>query len=45
MTETDFEWDEVKNLENQYKHGVPFNEAQYAFLNGRRVITDDMAHS
>ena len=45
MSESDFEWDEAKNLENQQKHGVSFYEAQYAFLDEHRVIAEDLAHS
>jgi uncharacterized DUF497 family protein len=42
MTKSNFEWDEVKNLE---KHGVSFYEAQHAFLDKRRVIAEDLSHS
>ncbi|MDH3342498.1 MAG: BrnT family toxin [Gammaproteobacteria bacterium] len=45
MSETDFEWDEAKDLENQRKHGVTFDEAQYAFLDKSRVIAEDPNHS
>jgi len=45
MEEQNFEWDEVKNLENQQKHSVTFYEAQYAFLDPNRVIAEDMNHS
>lgn len=45
MDETDFEWNEVKNLENWQKHGVSFEEAQHAFLDTNRVIAEDLAHS
>jgi hypothetical protein len=45
MKESSFEWDEAKNLENQRKHGVSFYEAQYAFLDPRRVIAEDLNHS
>lgn len=45
MKEPSFEWDETKNLINQRKHGVAFHEAQYAFLDHRRVIAADHAHS
>ncbi len=45
MSESDFEWDEAKNLENQQKHGVSFYEAQYAFFDEYRVIAEDLAHS
>lgn len=42
---TTFEWDEHKNRENRKKHGVGFETAQYAFLDERRVIARDLAHS
>lgn len=42
---TNFEWDEDKNVENQHKHGVDFETAQYSFLDSRRVIAKDTAHS
>lgn len=45
MNETDFEWDEAKDLENQRKHGVSFMEAQFAFLDEARVIAEDLSHS
>ena len=45
MDETDFEWDETKNIDNQRKHGVSFDEAQYAFLDENRVIAEDLSHS
>jgi hypothetical protein len=41
----EFEWDENKNLENQKKHGVPFEVAQNAFLDSKRVIAEDVKHS
>ena len=44
MNETDFEWDETKNIDNQRKHGVSFDEAQYAFLDETRVIAEDLSH-
>ena len=40
-----FEWDEPKNLENQKKHRVSFEEAQHAFLDQNRVIARDIEHS
>ena len=40
-----FEWDEDKNLANQLKHGVSFQEAQKAFLHSQRLIVEDAAHS
>ncbi|MBC8342384.1 MAG: BrnT family toxin [Bacteroidetes bacterium] len=45
MTRTRFEWDEDKNRENKEKHGVPFELAQYAFIDPSRVIAEDMKHS
>jgi uncharacterized DUF497 family protein len=40
-----FEWDSDKDAENQRKHGVDFSLAQQAFLDPRRVIARDLAHS
>lgn len=40
-----FEWDDEKDQENQRKHHVTFAEAQKAFLDPRRVIAEDIAHS
>lgn len=40
-----FEWDSDKDAENQRKHGVAFTLAQQAFLDPRRVIARDLAHS
>ena len=45
MRKPSFEWDEVKNLANLQKHGVSFYEAQYAFLDKKRVIAEDLSHS
>ena len=45
MSKPNFEWDEAKDLENQRKHGVPFLEAQHAFLDKNRVIAEDLGHS
>ena len=42
---TDFEWDEDKNVKNQRKHGVDFETAQYAFIDSKRVIAEDLSHS
>ena len=42
MSESSFEWNEAKNLENQEKHGVSFFEAQHAFLDANRVIAEDI---
>ena len=45
MSESSFEWDEAKNLDNLQKHGVSFYEAQHAFLDEKRVIAKDISHS
>ena len=45
MIKIRFEWDEGKNRENQEKHGVSFESAQYAFIDPKRVIAEDMEHS
>ncbi|OGH07693.1 MAG: hypothetical protein A2W22_00465 [Candidatus Levybacteria bacterium RBG_16_35_11] len=42
---TSFEWDDKKSLENVGKHGVDFQTAQYAFIDPKRVIAKDLAHS
>ena len=43
--DSNFEWDNDKNVENQNKHHVSFSEAQYAFLDSNRVIFEDVNHS
>jgi len=45
MKEARFEWDEVKDKENQAKHGVSFTVAERAFLDAQRVIAEDSGHS
>ena len=40
----DFEWDDLKNAQNIEKHGVSFDEAQYAFADNQRVIIEDLDH-
>ena len=40
-----FEWDLDKDAENQQKHGVSFCLAQETFLDPKRVIARDLAHS
>jgi uncharacterized DUF497 family protein len=40
-----FDWDPNKELENRNKHGVSFVDAQYAFVDPRRVIAEDVSHS
>ena len=43
--DSSFEWDSDKDVENQQKHGVSFSLAQEAFLDPKRVIARDLAHS
>jgi uncharacterized DUF497 family protein len=43
--ESSFEWDEEKNRINQEKHGVSFEEAQFAFADPLRLIVVDVSHS
>jgi uncharacterized DUF497 family protein len=45
MAKARFEWSEKKNRENQGKHGVPFEIAQYAFADPNRIIAEDLGHS
>jgi uncharacterized protein len=45
VRKTRFEWDEEKDKENQVKHNVSFIIAQQAFLDPKRIIAEDMAHS
>ena len=45
MDKARFEWDSIKDAENQQKHGVAFSQAQYAFADPNRVIAEDLAHS
>ncbi len=45
MKKAKFEWDEIKNQENQKKHHVSFEHAQFAFADPRRVIAEDVTHS
>jgi uncharacterized DUF497 family protein len=40
-----FEWDEEKNRENHAKHGVSFDQAQYAFADPNSLVFEDVAHS
>jgi uncharacterized DUF497 family protein len=40
-----FEWDENKNQENVKKHSIDFQIAQYAFIDSKRIIAEDLNHS
>ncbi|MEO8667679.1 MAG: BrnT family toxin [Bauldia sp.] len=39
-----FEWDATKDRINRAKHGVAFVEAQYAFLDPKRIVAEDLEH-
>ena len=41
MQEIRFEWDEAKNLSNQRKHGISFQEASRVFLDPLFVSVKD----
>lgn len=45
MQSARFEWDAAKERANVAKHGVAFGLAQFAFVDPRRVIAEDVAHS
>jgi uncharacterized protein len=40
-----FEWDQGKNVHNQRKHGVSFEEAETVFLDDHALLLDDPDHS
>lgn len=45
MSIGNFEWDNSKDLINQQKHGIAFEDAQYAFADKDRIIAHDEKHS
>ena len=45
MDESAFEWSEWKNRLNKAKHGVSFEDAQYAFIDAKRILLVDSNHS
>ena len=45
MSRESFEWDPEKDIENQLKHGVSFEEAQLAFYDPSRLFYVDEDHS
>ena len=45
MSMESFDWDPLKDLLNQDKHGVSFADAQFAFVDPHRVLAEDMSHS
>jgi uncharacterized DUF497 family protein len=40
-----FEWDALKDIQNQEKHGVAFRDARRAFTDPNRIIFEDLNHS
>ena len=45
MNEIVFEWDDNKNILNQKKHGISFEEATGVFYDPDAIIFDDPDHS
>ena len=45
MRKVRFERDAKKDIQNQEKHGVSFEFAQYAFTDSDRIIAEDSDHS
>ena len=45
MDDLIFEWDENKNLSNQKKHGISFEEAQEVFYDDDAILFDDPDNS
>ncbi|MBU0569708.1 BrnT family toxin [Patescibacteria group bacterium] len=41
---TSFEWDKNKNTKNLRKHKVNFETAQYAFIDPKRIIAQNLSH-
>ena len=41
MTKIRFEWDEAKNLSNQRKHGISFEQASQVFFDPLHIVVDD----
>ena len=45
MNDISFDWDDNKNILNQKKHGVSFEEAQTVFFDEEALLRDDPDHS
>ena len=41
----EFTWDPIKDILNQRKHGVSFEEAQTVFFDERALLYEDVEHS
>jgi uncharacterized DUF497 family protein len=44
MAKARFDWDPKKDQSNRKKHCVSFAQAQFAFVDRRRVIAEDLSH-
>jgi uncharacterized protein len=45
MKKVKFEWGAEKDKENQAKHEISFELAQYAFADSNRIIAEDLTHT
>ena len=45
MKSIKFEWDKNKNLSNQDKHKISFEEAETVFYDFEALVIDDPEHS
>jgi hypothetical protein len=45
MEHISFEWDDAKNISNQSKHGVSFDEARAVFDDDNALVISDPDHS
>ena len=45
MATAQFDWNPIKDRENELKHGVGFAQAQLAFADPHCVIAEDLEHS
>jgi uncharacterized DUF497 family protein len=45
MATARFDWNPIKDRENELKHGVGFAQAQLAFADPHCVIAEDLEHS
>lgn len=45
MRQLAFDWDEGKNLSNQKKHGISFEEAETVFVDENALLIHDPDHS
>ena len=45
MAKLKFEWDPAKDIANQRKHGVSFEEAKLVFNDQERLVAIDYSHS